>query len=442
MLGVCVTFFVALLLCPILLCVAFEWQRRRKAQQLNRVVSELPVQFVLLEALVRFVVQPLLRRTLHTPTADEVIAAARLSTGLTEFRDEPMVRRQLDVFCAALRRPCMNFVGRLHLARNLVNCTSQNLRLSARLAAGTRVQLPRALFIVGMPRSGTTRLFHLLGLDRRAATTPYWELHSPLPPPGRDFERDERAVKMRAVIKQAPHSRLMQFHQFGADVPEEDQLLFLHSLVFHCAFACIGDAGMDAAWQSQRVDAALMAQVTLEHRVLLEAIFENRALPEDAHLVFKSTVHGEFLPQLVAQWPDAVFVQTHRPAPAALKSFAWLQMCIADLYVRHSDAPSLGARVAAEQLQHLTALKRYRQSLAPNDERRRFVDVDFADINRDPIGVIERIYTHFGMALTDDHRSAMQAHLRAHPSTSSATTFDGAMFKLDDTRIAEQFSGL
>jgi hypothetical protein len=431
-----------LLLSPILLCVAFEWQRRREAQRLRRVLSELPPLFVLLEALVRFVVQPLLRRTLHTPTADDVIAAARLGTGLTAFRDEPLVRRQLGVFCAALRRPCMNFVGRLHLARNLVLCASQNLRLSARLAAGTRVPLPRALFIVGMPRSGTTRLFHLLGLDRRAATTPYWQLHSPLPPPARDYERDERAVTLRALIKQAPHSRLMQVHQFGADVPEEDQLLFVHSLVFHSAFSCIRDAGVDAAWQSQRVDAALMAQVMLEHRVLLEAIFENRALPDDAHLVFKSTVHGEFLPQLTAQWPDAVFVQTHRPAAAALKSYAWLQMCVADLYVRHSDAPSLAARVAADQLQHLTALKRYRQSLAPSDERRRFVDVDFADINRDPIGVVERIYSHFGMALTDDHRSAMQAHLRAHPSTSSAATFDGAMFEFDETRLAEQFAGL
>jgi hypothetical protein len=46
---------------------------------------------------------------------------------------------------------------------------------------------------------------------------------------------------------------------------------------------------------------------------------------------------------------------------------------------------------------------------------RRFFDVDFRATVSDPLGLVERIYRHFGMPMTATARAAIQAYMDGNP---------------------------
>jgi hypothetical protein len=45
----------------------------------------------------------------------------------------------------------------------------------------------------------------------------------------------------------------------------------------------------------------------------------------------------------------------------------------------------------------------------------KFFDVDFRETVRDPVGLIGRIYEHFGMPMTDKARQQIQAYMDSNP---------------------------
>jgi hypothetical protein len=45
----------------------------------------------------------------------------------------------------------------------------------------------------------------------------------------------------------------------------------------------------------------------------------------------------------------------------------------------------------------------------------KFIDVDFRDTVRDPVGVVERIYQHIGLQMTDRAVAGIRAYMDSHP---------------------------
>ncbi len=94
------------------------------------------------------------------------------------------------------------------------------------------VPLPSPVFVLGLPRTGTTFLHRLLSLDTKRVRAPLlWELLAPVPTPlgtasKADFEEDARKRKnyIRKLIdtrKSAGDNALAHIHEIGHDLPEE-----------------------------------------------------------------------------------------------------------------------------------------------------------------------------------------------------------------------------
>jgi hypothetical protein len=83
----------------------------------------------------------------------------------------------------------------------------------------------KPIFVVGLPRTGTTFLHRLLSLDPGARSPRTYELFDPVPRNATDKEKDRRSrVKfVQAAIDKletvVPH--FSQIHELGADLPEE-----------------------------------------------------------------------------------------------------------------------------------------------------------------------------------------------------------------------------
>ena len=77
------------------------------------------------------------------------------------------------------------------------------------------------------------------------------------------------------------------------------------------------------------------------------------------------------------------------------------------------DPEGIGREWAAELalgLERASAFRARETGLAD-----RFVDVQFGELVRDPLGLVQRIYTHFGLALGDEARARMERFVRENP---------------------------
>jgi hypothetical protein len=112
--------------------------------------------------------------------------------------------------------------------------------------------------------------------------------------------------------------------------------------------------------------------------------------------VLKAPTHMFALPTLLAAYPDAIFVQTHR---APLDAMASVSSLITILRRVFSDAvdPLTVCREAIDYWS--TTLDRFLQEREQLAEGR-ICDMNYGEVRRDPLSAVLRIYEHFGWSLS------------------------------------------
>src|SRR6185295_10299857 len=118
------------------------------------------------------------------------------------------------------------------------------------------------------------------------------------------------------------------------------------------------------------------------------------------------------LDALLAVYPDAHIVQTHRDPLTVIASLASL---VAVLRGMASDAVDPVA-IGAEWTERLAAgLERSMAVRAGVPDDGRIFDMPFAEFIRDEIGMVRRIYAHFGRTLDVEAEGRMRRFLAANP---------------------------
>jgi hypothetical protein len=120
--------------------------------------------------------------------------------------------------------------------------------------------------------------------------------------------------------------------------------------------------------------------------------------------VLKNPSHLFALDALMATYPDALIVQTHRPAETIMAS-----MCsLAEHATEGWSNTFVGAQIGFDSLQTWSrGLERFNAERAKHDPAQ-FYDVDYFDFVADPIATVEGIYRHFGLPLSGSALLAMQ----------------------------------
>src|SRR5262249_11618479 len=144
----------------------------------------------------------LLGRTGISPVSldeETLLAAARRATGLGDLGDESF-REPLRLVLQGLEREArLTLVGRLAARGDVVGLLSTRLRLEADRARPPEIAAEegrRPGFIVGLPRTGSTLLHHLLAQDPGSRVAQAWEVMFPSPPPeAAAYTSDPRITK-------------------------------------------------------------------------------------------------------------------------------------------------------------------------------------------------------------------------------------------------------
>ena len=369
-------------------------------------------------------------------TAGDLQSSATRLVGLEDFGDDEYVEG-LEVLLESYAAD-----AGLTPFGNKVHRASVRGALAARLVAeagwkqhpaSAEVPVRQPIFVTGLPRTGTTALHRLLAEDPAHQGLELWLTEVPQPRPPRATWAENpvfQAIQAGYERHHVEHPEFMGLHHMAADQVEECWQLLRQSLR-SVSFECLAHLPTYSRWLSTQDWTGAYAR----HRRNLQLI----GLGDDRRWVLKNPSHLFALDALMAVYPDALVIQTHR-APSTIvasvcslneqASAGWSDVFRGE--VVGADQLDLWARGADE---FLTARTRHNPA--------QFCDVHYEDFVADPIGTVSAVYKHFGLTLTPEARAAMTlVHEESRTGARKPShRYQLADFGLSAQEVDERFAG-
>ncbi|MFI5318125.1 MAG: sulfotransferase family protein, partial [Myxococcota bacterium] len=258
------------------------------------------------------------------------------------------------------------------------------------------------------PRTGTTLLYSLLALDPAHRSPLSWEVDDPCPPAeGASYASDPRIAKSEwrfSQLRQLARG-IQAIHPVGAALPQEC-IVITASEFTSIRFEMCFDVPTYQRWLLE----AEMTGCYEWHRRFLQHM-QSRYARE--RWVLKSPGHLGTIDALLAAYPDALIVQTHRDPRRVVPSVSSLEWTLRQVASDARDPHALGRQQLHAWSQTLRNGMRARERrIAQADQ---FLDLHFHEITADAVGCMRRIYDHFGLALTPELERSMRGYVAAHP---------------------------
>jgi len=286
----------------------------------------------------------------------------------------------------------------------------------------------RPIFIVGQPRTGTTILFDLLAQDPALRPPLTWEVDNPWPLPRPEtYATDPRIAETQASIEMSEQivPGLLAFHPMGALVGQECVRITAGqfcSMIFPVQYRLPSYS----RWLLCEAD---HQPAYAYHRMFLQHL--QSGVP--GQWLLKSPAHLWQLDALVAEYPDALIVQTHRDPLNVISSISALTHHLRHLASDESSITECAAQSREEIVVGLERGMKLRDSLS-----QRVVDVQFADFIRDPFATIRGVYAELGRELEPVAEQNMRAFLAGHPGDGGGSRYSWADTGLDAGLVREQ----
>ncbi len=360
-----------------------------------------------------------------------VMKMAERTTGLDDW-GEGGFQARLDAAVDGLNDAGLNTTG-LFGARYVLNWHLGNrLRVvdfAKRHPELDEVDIERPVVITGFFRTGTTFLHNVLAADPNNRVAQAWELAYPL---GRLGDPLGDAAWRRAQAKftfgfnQAAIPDQGVAHNVTADSYEEDFFLLENDmavLTFWVGFGTYSYARAMLDWD--------MVEPYRFHKLQLKMLNAQRSAKR---WVLKCPWHIWNMDALMAVYPDAQVIFTHRDITKALASHCSLSAKMASKLKRSLDVNELGefwldyTRIGLERA----------MESRKNIPESQIYDVRLRDLMANPMTVLKDIYAHFDLELNGEIAGLLEERIAEKP-TSQEGEHEYAIedFGLTDERVRE-----
>ncbi|TJZ75733.1 sulfotransferase [Rhodococcus oryzae] len=262
------------------------------------------------------------------------------------------------------------------------------------------VPIERPIFVTGLPRTGTTALHRLLTVDPAHQGLEMWLTEMPQPrPPRESWESNPvfQGIEAQFSKHHIEHPEFMGVHYMSAGEVEECWQL-LRQTFKSVSYECLANLPTYSKW----LEGQDWTNAYARHKKNLQLI----GLPDrDRRWVLKNPSHLFALDELLAVYPDALIVQTHRAPSTIIPSVCSLAEQATDGWSNKFKGEVIGR----SQLElWARGLEQFNAARAQHDPAQ-FIDVDYQDFVADPLGTVEGIYTRFDLPLTTQAQQAMEA---------------------------------
>jgi hypothetical protein len=343
--------------------------------------------------------------------AADLIESAKRRSSLDDFGEGDFFEALSRLLESCHDEARLNLIGKIALKTDVLEtlCVRLQMERDRQLYPDIRRQEIRdPLFIVGLPRSGTSVLHRLLAADPAHRSPLMWEVRSPSPPTRHDEKRRiQRATQSCNFFNWlAPTFRYV--HTVGAEIPQECVSLMTPTFLSD-QFDAMYYVPSYRTWFFRQD----LRPAYKYHRRFLQHLQFRRAA---RRWILKAPTHMFALPALLSVYPDARFVQTHRTPVDAMASVSSLMTILRSAF---SDAvdPFIVCREAMDYWSEtMDKFLRERDRLADN----RICDIRYDEIRREPIRAVRRIYEFFGWSLSREAEQNMRILIASQAKRQSA----------------------
>ena len=299
-------------------------------------------------------------------------------------------------------------VGRLSARELVVSLLDNLLRLEAERARDPRIEAQRIedpVFIIGLPRTGTTHLHGLISQDPANRAPATWEVMFPAAPmaSAADVERARLQTNARLDWANRLAPEFMSIHPIAPDLPQECIAITAQafmSIQFHTTHDV-------PSYQDWYEEAPQDLGFDLHHRILQHL----QAKRPGGRWVLKAPGHLFALEGLLTRYPRARIIHTHRDPLRVMASMASHATVLRRAFSDRADPNRIAADWADRWGRALDKFLAVRER-APAGQ---FLDVSYESIEQEPLATVERVYDFLGWPYSREARAAMNKFLVANP---------------------------
>lgn len=342
---------------------------------------------------------------------DAIESAAIKQAGDSDFGGDSY-REPLERLTDSLENESnLSTFGRLAVRGMITSQLATRIRVQAWTKANPQAekeQIRRPWIILGLPRTGTSILSILLGLDPMVRPLRQWEARSIVPPSTLATMHDDPRIaesnaQMEGLHKLNPAIRAM--HPMGAMLAEECIPLMMMDL------RCLGVETQALVPSFGRwLQSCDMRPAYVQHKKALQALQVGQ--PTETWSL-KTPNHLWCLETLLEFYPDARLIWTHRDPGPVTTSVSSLNSTMQGIFTKRVDPVAVGTDWLGK-LQHAIRRGMQYDAQAPPGW---CVHVHYSEMMRDPLATMHKIYHHFGEEPSGLHERRIEAWLREKPQT-------------------------
>ena len=288
------------------------------------------------------------------------------------------------------------------------------------------------VFLMGLPRSGTTYFQYLFDRDRRFRLIRTWESIMPSPPPGHDRASvDRRRAAWVEMQKARAHFEgFAALHLYDEDGSDECHAFLEQSF---------GAAGLNNLYRvpgyfDYLLDQADLAETYRIHKRQLQ-LLQWKSEPRPWALKYPN--HVLAMDEILSVHPTARMVMTHRDPVQTLASICKMTF---NLRSMRSDGPVDKAQVGRDMLHFIGRHVDRIMAFDRGPQGDRVVHVDYYALVADPVAEMHRIHAGIGIDTPADVAATVRAWHADNPKNRrGANRYSWHDYDLDEGEVLERF---
>ena len=343
---------------------------------------------------------------------DALIEQAVGATGLSDFGGESY-REGLDVLVADLNagvaKGWHNAAGIERSTRDILHWLSNRLKVEDYLKQNPELlsrPIERPVFVMGVPRTGTTLMSNLLAADPARRSPLTWEIDEPVPPVASPelLTTDPRALARleaeRAALAANPD--MGKYYRGSAVYPNECVFFMAHDF----KTLMIESKGKLPGYK-EFIFSCDMTSAYEYHKKFLQ-VLQHHA-PGTWNV--KKPSHALWLETIFQVYPDARVVWTHRDPFTATGSLCSIISLSHMGHMGKIDSEWLGQDYSWQAAEHANRIMDFRDKYGED----KIIDAHYADLVSDPVGETRKLYAKLGDEWTPQAQAGVQKWVDDNP---------------------------
>jgi hypothetical protein len=366
--------------------------------------------------------------TKSTLEIESLKKVAMKDTGLSDFGDfweEPLKVMLKSINEEAQLHPIGQFITR----QRIINLLSVRLRAEDYFKRYPEIlaqELYPCMVIVGLQRTGTTKLQRLLAADPDNRAILSWEALNPSPIKNDDKTGEERIKFAKTSVKALQYMSpgFFAIHPIEFEAPEEDVLLLDVSFLSTTTEATM-NVPTYAVWLENNNQSP-----AYEYMVKLLKLLQWQRPAK--RWVLKTPHHLEFLPLAKKYFGKVQFIWTHREVMECIPSFLSMVSYSRILFSKEVYQKDVAKHWVRKNGFMLEKALEYRKS---NNKEVLFTNVSYKELIKDSLGVIEQIYADRGEVISQELKAVFEKSNSDNPKGK----YGVHQYNLDDFGVDEAY---